>query len=107
MTETDPEISVTLKINGSHSAEIHTVPIGLSGLPVIIIRASENEDSVNFEVVTGNPFVSTIEGVSEIADVLEGLVEVFRSDDFVASWSARRAEAELDEIDTDEEPTDG
>lgn len=89
-TTEDPEVKVSLKILGEGHGEIYTVAIGLKPMPSIIININANEDDnvMEFEVITGDPVDP--DDPTEVGEVLAMLGDCFLSEEFLTTWKAKR-----------------
>lgn len=84
--EEQPEIAFELTILGGGEAELHTIAIGMASTPTIIIKTTANDDvsKVTFHITAGDPVTADAQGISELADVLELIVEGLRSPEMAA-----------------------
>lgn len=89
-----PEISYLLAIHPEGTGVLMNVAIGL-GLPALVLQMVEDpdvENSILMKLTTGAPFGQDVEGVNNIADILETWVESLRSEQFQTAWVAKMAE---------------
>jgi hypothetical protein len=79
------EIMVNVVIHPEGSGILRPVGIGLSGNATVLIEVGE-DSAIN--VITGDPIDKSLEGIAALAALMQGLGEMFSSEEFITQWAS-------------------